>query len=49
MNVIFRYCKIIKFWCKLVNSENLILNKLYNLAVQDSLYEFDNSSKKDSR
>ena len=34
---ISRYCKIVKYWCKITHSENIILNRLYNLAVRDSI------------
>jgi len=34
---ISRYCKIIKYWCKIVQSENIILTRLYTLAVKDCL------------
>jgi len=34
---ISRYCKIIKYWCKIVQPENIILNRLYTLAVKGCL------------
>ena len=37
-----RYCKIIKYWCKIVQSENIILNRLYTLAVKDCLSGYTN-------
>ena len=39
---ISRYCKIIKYWCKIVQSENIILNRLYTLAVKDCLSGYTN-------
>ena len=39
---ISRYCKIIKYWCNIVQSENLILNRLYILAVEDCLSAYTN-------
>jgi len=37
-----RYCKIIKYWCKIVQSENIILNRLYTLAFKDCLSGYTN-------
>ena len=34
--------KIIKYWCKCVQSENIILNRLYTLAVRDCLSGYTN-------
>jgi len=36
------YCKIIKYWYKIVQSENIILNRLYILAVEDCLSAYTN-------
>ena len=46
---ISRYRKIIKYWCKIVQSENIILNRLYTLAVKRLfiwLYKLGKSCKK---
>ena len=32
---IVRYCRIINYWCKARHTDNVILNKLYNLAWND--------------
>ena len=32
---ISRYCRIIKYLCKVINTDNVILNRLYNLAFND--------------
>ena len=37
-----RYRKIIKYWCKIVQSENIILNRLYTLVVKDCLSGYTN-------
>ena len=34
---ISRYCKVIKYWIKVVNSDNILLNRLYQVALADSL------------
>ena len=39
---ISRYCKNIKYWCKIVQSENVLLNRLYTLAVKDCLSGYTN-------
>ena len=30
-----RYCRIIKYWCKIINTDNIIISKLYTLALED--------------
>jgi hypothetical protein len=30
-----RYVRIIKFWCKLINTDNIILRKIYELSLSD--------------
>jgi hypothetical protein len=32
---ITRHCRIIKYWCKLVNTENVIMRKIYRLMMDD--------------
>ena len=39
---ISRYCKIIKYWCKVAHSNNIIVKTLYKLAVDDYLLGYSN-------
>ena len=36
-----RYCRIIQYWCKVIHTDNIILSKLYDLALND----FNNGKK----
>ena len=38
---IARYCSIIQYWCKVIHTDNIILSKLYDLALND----FNNGKK----
>ena len=39
---ISRYCKLIKYWCIIVQSDNIILYRVYTLAVKDCLSGYTN-------